>query len=91
MATGSQISTVLSPETKASLDRHVRATGVKKGYLLEEALRYHLRALDALPADVLVAPRIVLTQRSFQEVVRQIQFPGKPTKKLRELMRRRGD
>jgi hypothetical protein len=91
MLAGSQISAVLSPETKASLERHVRATGVKKGHLLEEALRYHLRALDSLPADVLVSPRIVLTQRSFQEVVRQIQSPGKPTKKLRALMRRRGN
>ena len=91
MTTGSQISAVLSPETKASLERHVRATGVKKGYLLEEALRYHLRALDSLPADVLISPRIVLTQRSFREVVRQIQSPGKPAKKLRQLMRGRGN
>jgi uncharacterized protein (DUF1778 family) len=91
MATGSQISAVLSPETKALLERHVRATGIKKGYLLEQALRYHLRALESLPADVLVPPRIVLTQRSFQEVVRQIKSPGRPSKKLRALMRNRGN
>ena len=35
------------------LDRYVRTTGVKKGHLLEEALLHHLRALDALPADVM--------------------------------------
>jgi len=34
------------------LEQHVKATGVKKGHLIESALRYHLRALHELPADV---------------------------------------
>ena len=50
----SQISTVVSAATRLLPEKHVRATGVKKGHLLEEALLYHLRALEALPADIVV-------------------------------------
>ena len=69
------------------LDRHVRATGIKKGYLIEAALRHHLRALQELPADVIIPPRIVLTRRSFEEVVKRLRSPGQPTQALRDLMR----
>ena len=91
MASGSQVSAVISSTTRTLLERHVRATGVKKGHLLEEALLYHLRALEALPADILVPPRIVLTERSFERVLRQIKSPPRPTKKLVALMKRYGD
>lgn len=89
-ARAAQISAPVSKETKELLDRHVKATGVKKGHLIEAALRYHLRVLHELPADVLVPERIVLTRRSFEKVVEQIRSPGRPTKALRDLMRQDG-
>jgi hypothetical protein len=49
-----QISAVVSRTTSDLLERHVRATGVKKGHLVEQALRHHLQALQELPADVVV-------------------------------------
>ena len=61
MARATQISAPISKETKDLLERQAKATGVKKGHLIESALRYHLRALQELPADVLVPARIVLT------------------------------
>lgn len=91
MARSTQISAPVSEETKELLERHVKATGVKKGHLIESALRYHLRALHELPADVLVPPRLVLTRRSFEQFVRRLRSPGKPTKELRDLMRGDGD
>ncbi len=91
MRKATQISAPISSETKALLERHVRTTGVKKGYLVEAALRYHLRALEELPADALVPPRLVLTRRSFEEVVERIRSPGKPTRELRDLMSGDGD
>lgn len=82
-----QISAPISRETKELLERQAKATGVKKGYLIESALRYHLRALQELPADALVPARILLTRRSFEQVVKRLRSPGKPTKALRDLMR----
>lgn len=86
-ARATQISAPISKETKELLEQHVKATGVKKGHLIEAALRYHLRVLHELPADVLVPERMVLTRRSFEAVVDQIRSPRRPTKALRDLMR----
>ena len=87
MARATQISAPISNETKELLEQHVKATGVKKGHLIESALRYHLRALHDLPADVLVPPRLVLTRRSFEQVVKRLGSGGQPTSALRKLMR----
>jgi hypothetical protein len=91
MARATQISSPISDETRDLLERQAKATGIKKGYLIETALRYHLRALQELPADALVPARIVLTRRSFEQVARRLRSPGKPTKALRDLMRGDGD
>jgi uncharacterized protein (DUF1778 family) len=87
MARAPQISAPISRETKELLERQAKATGVKKGHLIESALRYHLRALQELPADALVPARIVLTRRSFDQVAERLRSPGEPTRELRELMR----
>lgn len=81
-----QISALVSHATKELLERHVRATGVKKGHLVEDALRHHLLALQELPADIIVHPRLVVTRRSGEAILREME-KGKPTKALRDLMR----
>jgi hypothetical protein len=83
-----QISALVSLTTKELLERHVRATGVKKGHLVEQALRHHLRALQELPADVIVHPTLVVTRKSGDAILKKVET-GKPTKALRDLMRDR--
>ena len=39
-----------------------------------------------LPRDVLAPPRLVLTGRSFEQVVERLRSPGQPTRALRDLM-----
>lgn len=86
MKRATQISALVSPTTRELLERHVRATGVKKGYLVEQALRHHLRALQELPADVIVHPTLVVTRKS-GEAIREQLDQGDPTEALRHLMR----
>ncbi len=81
-----QISAEIATTTKDLLERHVRATGVKKGHLIEQALLHYLQALQALPADVVVHPQIVLDRASGERVLRRVRR-AKPTRKLRDLMR----
>ena len=81
-----QISAPVSAATREMLERRVRASGVKKGHLVEQALQHYLVALEQLPADVIVHPRLVVTRRSGREVLRKMRT-GKPTKMLRQLMR----
>ncbi|HUE89726.1 MAG TPA: hypothetical protein VMO26_26925 [Vicinamibacterales bacterium] len=86
MERDTQISAVVSRTTSELLERHVRATGVKKGHLVEQALRHHLQALQELPADVVAHPKIVVTRRSGDAILRQIES-GKSTAALRRLLR----
>ena len=81
-----QISALVSRTTSELLEQHVRATGVKKGHLVEQALRHHLQALQELPADVVVHPKLVVTRKSGEAILRQIQR-GKATPALRGLLR----
>jgi hypothetical protein len=81
-----QISAMVSPATQALLDKYVRATGVKKGHLLEEALLHHLRALEVLPADIIAPPRLVVSRRSGREMIKSMATPPKPAKRLRALL-----
>jgi hypothetical protein len=86
MERDTQISAVVSRTTSELLDQHVRATGVKKGHLVEQALRHHLRALQELPADAVVHPKLVVTRKSGQAILKQIE-KGKPSRALRSLLR----
>jgi hypothetical protein len=86
MEKDTQISALVSQTTKELLERHVRATGVKKGHLVEQALRHHLHALQELPVDVIVHPRLVVTRKSGESILKQMES-GKPTDALRDLMR----
>lgn len=82
----SQISAVVSETTRELLERHVRATGVKKGYLVEQALRHHLQALQELPVDVIIHPRLVVTRKSGEAISKEV-GKARPTEALRELLR----
>jgi hypothetical protein len=81
-----QISAYISPATKRELERYADAHGVKKGHLLEEALLHHLQALRELPPDLLIPPRVVVSQKSLEAIGRRIRKPGRPNKALRDLM-----
>ena len=57
-----QVSAFISKTTKQLLESHVRATGEKKGHVIEVALRHYLLALQELPADIVIPPRIVVSR-----------------------------
>lgn len=77
---------MVSRATRQLLERHVRATGVKKGHLVEQALRHHLRALQELPADAVAYPKLVVTRRSGETMLKAI-ARAKATPALRRLLR----
>lgn len=81
-----QISAFVSPGTKEMLEKLVRSTGLKKGYVVEMALRHHLQALQSLPPDVIVSPRLTVSRRSGEEIAKRLAEPKPPTRDLRDLM-----
>ena len=81
-----QISAIVSRSTRDLLERHVRATGVKKGRLVEQVLRHHLQALQELPADVIVPSTLVVTKASGSAILAKVSR-GTATPALRRLRR----
>lgn len=86
MSDETQISALISATTRELLEKHVRATGVKKGHLVEQALLHHLQALEAVPAEFIVHPRIVVTRKTGEALLKQVKS-AEPTPALRKLMR----
>ncbi len=86
-----QISAHISEETRDMVERYAGAHGMKKGALVEQALLHHLQALRELPADVIVPPRLELTEASFERVAKLTAKPRKPNKAMRELFGGKAD
>ena len=86
MAKETQISAQISETTRELMEKHVRRTGVKKGHLVEQALLHHMQALDEIPAEYIIHPRIVVSRKTGEEMLRKAENPN-PTPALRELMR----
>lgn len=85
MSTGTQISAYISTETKAQVEAYVKTHGIKKAYLLEEALLHHLQALREIPEDLVIPSRLILTQKTMARVASQIEQNEEPTEALKAL------
>jgi len=80
-----QISAHISESTSSELDQYVDARGLKKGYVIEQALRHHLRALRDLPSDAIVPPRLVVSAETAARLADRMKTPRKPTAAMRAL------
>ncbi len=86
MAKETQISAQISELTRSLMEKHVRQTGVKKGHLVEQALLHHLQALDELPVEYIIHPRLVVSRETGEEMLQKAEH-SEPSPALRELMR----
>jgi hypothetical protein len=86
MDKSTQIRARVSSDTKEFLERQVRASGLNKDYLVEQALRHYLLALEQIPGEYIIRPKLVVTRESGEAVFRQVES-GKPTTSLRDLVR----
>lgn len=86
MSDQSQISASVSATTKEKLDRFTESHGLKKNFVVEQALLYFMEARRELPDEALVPARLVVEDKVFDRIVDLIESPPKPTPALRELM-----
>lgn len=91
MSTQSQISATISEGTKERLDRFTESHGLKKNFVVEQALLYFMEARRELPEEALVPARLVVEDDAFDRLVALVEHPPAPTKALRKLMRREDD
>lgn len=90
MSNQSQISATVSAATKEKLDRFTESHGLKKNFVVEQALLYFMEARRELPDEAFIPARLVLDDKVFDRVVGLLERPPAPTKALRELMRGQG-
>jgi hypothetical protein len=68
-----------------ALEKYTEAQGVKKAFVIEEALLHHLQALNELPADIVIPPRLIVSRTSGERVLERIEKPELPMQTMREL------
>jgi uncharacterized protein (DUF1778 family) len=81
-----QISVKISESTRELLENFAKNTGIRKGFLIEQAVLSYIRALEQLPADVFVPAKIVLSPAAATRIVKHCTRPPKPRRQLRRLM-----
>ena len=82
----SQISASISEATKQQLDRFTESHGLKKNFVVEQALLYFMEARRELPDEAFVPTRLVLEDDAFDAIAKLLTRPPAPTQALRELM-----
>jgi len=83
-----QISAYISNETQANMEYYSATYGVKKAFLIENALNHYLQALYEIPQEFIIPSKITLSKESFEKVMDMIENPPEPTEALRDLMKR---
>lgn len=87
MPTDAQVSATISAATKDKLDRFTEQLGLKKNFVVEQALLFFMESRRELPDEAFVPTRLVLDDEHVDELVARLDAPGAPTDRLVELMR----
>lgn len=87
MTISTQVSASISVTTRKMLDRFAEELGLKKNFIVEQALLYFMEARRELPDEAFIPTRIVLDDEGFERLAAQLDAEPAPTDALRELMR----
>lgn len=87
MPTDGQVSATVSAATKDKLDRFTEQLGLKKNFVVEQALLFFMESRRELPDEAFIPTRLVLDDERFDELVARLQPHAAPTARLVELMR----
>jgi len=79
-----QISAYIQDDIKEKMERYSSSHGLKKGFLIENAIEYYLQALHEIPTSVLVPSSISIDEKTYKKI-EQLNLK-KPNKKLIELL-----
>ncbi|WP_236849041.1 hypothetical protein [Candidatus Thiodictyon syntrophicum] len=58
---------------------------MKKGFVIEQALLHHLQAIDEIPEEVVIPPRLVVTVASGERLLERLASQDGPNRAMREL------
>ena len=87
MPADAQVSATISAATKDKLDRFTEQLGLKKNFVVEQALLFFMESRRELPDEAFIPTRLELEDERFDELVARLGSPAEPTDRLVELMR----
>ena len=79
-----QISAVVPQYIKAELDSVSSNKGLKKAFMIEEALSHYFQALKVMPNEMIIPKRIVLSEKGAIQLEKLLK--KRSNKALRDLM-----
>jgi len=79
-----QISAYVEEEVKERMERYAAAHGLKKGFLIQNALDHYLSALEDLPGSEIVPARITVDHESWERLLAA--EDKEPTPRLKALL-----
>ena len=82
-----QVAATISATTKERLDRFTRELGLKKNFVVEQALLFFMESRRELPDEAFIPTRLVIDDATFDGIVDRMAWQATPTPQLRELMR----
>ena len=79
-----QISAYIQDDTKQKLENYSSNHGMKKGFIIENAIEYYLQALCEFPSNIIVPSGITISEDTYKQL-KQIEIQN-PTDKLKNLL-----
>ncbi len=78
-----QISAYIEDDIKQKMEDYAFAHGLKKGFLIQNALDYYLNALHEIPSGMMIPSQIRVDTETFEMLVSD---KTEPTPKLKQLL-----
>ena len=79
-----QISAYIEDDIKQKMEHYSAAHGLKKGYLIQNALDYYLNVLHEIPSSVIVPSHISVDVGTMEQLLEVADH--KPNAKLKKLL-----
>ncbi len=79
-----QISAYIQDDVKKKLEDYSTSHGMKKGFLIENAIEYYLQALYELPSNIVLPSSISINSTTYEKI-KELES-SEPTEKLKELV-----
>lgn len=77
-----QISAYISDESKLLLENFSKHSGLKKGFIIEQAIVQYINTQQNLPNDIIVPPSVRVSKKVFDEIIMSDNEPSNSLKKL---------
>ena len=79
-----QISAYIEDDIKQKMEKYSAAHGLKKGFLIQNALDYYLNVLHEIPSSMIVPSHISVSETSMEALLKSEN--NKPNVKLKNLL-----